>query len=157
MDKRSVTSKENGKKGGRRNGSKNTLTIMKEMELEEFQKLARQRMDALFYSQLTLALGSMSLFRIDENSNGGREHVLVTDKNEIGDILSQMHGSKSEGGVYNDVYYYISTKDPDNSALNSILDRAYGRAQQRVDHTTKGEKLPTPILDVSSDHSTKKD
>jgi hypothetical protein len=33
----------------------------------------------------------------------------------------------------------------------------YGQAPQSIDHTTKGEAMPTPILNVSSDHSHEED
>lgn len=34
----------------------------------------------------------------------------------------------------------------DVQAARELLDRAFGKAQQSIDHTTMGEKLPTPIL-----------
>ena len=39
----------------------------------------------------------------------------------------------------------------DVRAAQELLDRAYGKAQQKVDHTTKGESIQPPITWVSPD------
>ena len=44
----------------------------------------------------------------------------------------------TEGGKK---YYHITTSKPDNKAIENLLDRAFGKPQASVDHTTDGEKI----------------
>lgn len=43
-------------------------------------------------------------------------------------------------------------KQGDKSAREFLYNRAFGSPHQTVDHTSKGEKLPTPILNVSNNN-----
>ena len=135
---------ENGKLGGRPKGRRSDATIEREVARKAYQQLVLERMRPLFESQMTLARGVSYLYRIEENAKGGKEHVLVTDPDEIGDVLSQM--DEGVPGVFNDKYYYITTKTPENRAIDSMLDRVWGKSQQSIDLTTKGKELPQPIL-----------
>lgn len=124
-------SRQNGEKGGRPLGRKNDATIEKEAARKAYQQLILQRLRPLFESQMTLARGVSYMFRIEEKKNGAREHVVVTDPDEIGDILSQM--DEGSPGVFNDQYYYITTKAPENRAIDSMLDRALDKARQALE------------------------
>lgn len=139
---------ENGKLGGRPKNRKNNKTLEKEEARQLWRQMVFERLTPLFEAQMSLARGTSYLYRIEENAKGGREHVIVTDPDEIGDILSQM----DEGlpGVYNDKYYYITTKPPENRAIDSLVDRAMDKPTQHTDHTTLGKELPTPILGGAS-------
>jgi len=91
--------------------------------------------DRLFNSQLALAEGVMHLYRVDETGEGKnkrREHVLVTDPTEIKEVLDETDGA---GGVVDETYYYISTKAPDNKAIDSMLDRVFGKALTKTEIT----------------------
>jgi len=104
--------------------------------------------DRLFNSQITLAEGRSYLFRIDEVGEGKekkRRHVLVTDPTEIAKYLDgQLDGV--EPGETGD-YYYLQTKDPDNRSIDSMLDRVFGRAQQKVELTgSDGRDLIPPAI-----------
>lgn len=123
---------------GRKKGSKDASTLEKEKQFEIFRQLTLQRVKPLFEAQMNLARGVTYMFRIEEGPKGAREHVLVTDPDEIGDILAQMDGDAS--GTYNDQYYYLTTKLPDNRALDSLLDRAFGKPTQAVEITGKDGK-----------------
>src|ERR1051325_547376 len=103
-------SKENGKLGGRPPGRKNNATIEKEVAKKQFQQLVLQRIMPLFQAQMALAQGVSYLFRIEEGPKGGKEHVIVTDPDEIGDILAQMAQQETGAGQFNDKFFYISTK-----------------------------------------------
>ena len=128
--------RENGKKGGRPPGSLSKTTLEKKAALERFQARVRANIDPLFDSQLTLARGMSYLFRIDEEWEGKtkrKKHVLVTDPDEIIAYLDSQLDDVDDDGEQ--VYYYITTKDPDNHALDSLLDRTFGKAAQVIDHT----------------------
>jgi hypothetical protein len=48
-----------------------------------------QRVKPLFEAQMTLARGTSFMFRIKENpKTGGKEHILITDPDEIGDSVA---------------------------------------------------------------------
>jgi hypothetical protein len=40
----------------------------------------------------------------------------------------------------------------DVRAIEVMLDRAYGKAKQSVDHTTQGDKINVPVINVHSEH-----
>jgi hypothetical protein len=120
--------RENGKKGGRPPGSKSKTTLEKQEALKRFQERVRAHVDPLFESQLTLARGMTYLFRVDKIKRGKEiieKHVVVDDPEEIRQYL--------DDEVDEDTYYYITTKDPDNKAIDSLLDRTFGKAPQSVD------------------------
>lgn len=129
------TSRENGKKGGRPFGSKNKTTLEKQAALERFQERVRSVVDPLFDYQLTLARGQTFLYRIDKEEIGKGKYrklkpVLVTNQQEIENYLE---GLVEEGDMEDDTdpaaaYYFLTTKEPSNFAIDSLLDRTFGKA-----------------------------
>lgn len=106
--------------------------------------------DALFNAQLTLAVGSMKVFRIDEtegdNGKKKREHVHVTDADEIKALLDEHDGAP---GVVDGVYYYFQDVPPDNKAIEAMLNRALGRAAETVKHENPdGTALLSPVAEA---------
>ena len=119
--------------GGRPKGSLNKSTLEQRKVLEAFNQRVMAKADALFNAQLTLAVGSMKVFRIDEIEDGGkkrREHVHVTDADEIKALLDEHDGAP---GVVDGVYYYFQDVMPDNRAIEALLNRALGKAVDRIE------------------------
>lgn len=117
---------------GRPKGSIDETTRVKLEALENYQNRVMLHSDELFNSQYALAKGATYLIRIDEVGEGKqrkKKHVIVTDPVEIREYLD---------GEDNGNYYYITTKDPDNRALDSLLDRTFGKAAQSVALTAPG-------------------
>ena len=146
--------RENGKKGGRPKGRKNDKTIERELVLAEMKdrigKIAQRLLDA----QVSIATGQQFLYKIHTNKKGIKEKPeLITDTSTIeaylnGELNSDM---EAKGGEESDDYYYITTKEPSNYALDSLFDRTFGKARQgEVDINVR---LPKPILDVYSNDS----
>lgn len=129
-----------GKKGGvqpgsgRPKGSLNKSTLEQRKVLEAFNQRVMAKADALFNAQLTLAVGSMKVFRVDEvEGDGGkkkREHVHVTDADEIKALLDEHDGAP---GVVDGVYYYFQEVAPDNRAIEALLNRALGKAVDKIE------------------------
>lgn len=120
---------------GRPKGAKNKATLEKQKVAEAFNQRVMQKADALFNAQLTLAVGSMKVFRIDEEGEGKskkRVHTLVTDADEIKALLDEHDGSP---GVVDGVFYYFSDVPPDNKAIDSMLNRALGKPMERREHS----------------------
>jgi len=129
--------RENGKKGGRPKGSVSKETKMRLAKEKEMHNRIVKSVDALLNSQMVLAKGTSFLFKIDVNKSGNQrgKPVLVTKQKEIEEFLA---GKKEEE---KGVYYFITTDKPDNKAIDSMLDRVFGKAKQSMDLTTGGDKL----------------
>lgn len=120
---------------GRKRGGKNQATLEKQKVAEAFSQRVMAKADALFNAQLTLAIGSTKVFRIDEtigeNNKVKREHVHVTDADEIKRLLDEHDGAN---GVVDGVYYYFTDVPPDNRAIDSMLNRALGKPKETLEH-----------------------
>jgi hypothetical protein len=116
--------RENGKMGGRRKGSKNKKTLEKEAALARFQERVRAAVDPLFESQFTIAQGCTYLYFVPR---GTKQPVIVKDPVKIAlHLKGELKSSKGE-------YYFITTERPDNKAIDSLLDRTFGKAPYNVE------------------------
>jgi hypothetical protein len=116
---------------GRPKGAKNRATLEKAAVMEEFNQRVMNAADTLFNAQLKLATGSQIVFRIDrttsENGKPKEEHVHVTNPQEIKELLDEHDGGD---GLVNDHYYYFQAVPPDNRAIDSLLNRTFGKAKE---------------------------
>ena len=126
-----------GNPSGRPVGSKNKKTLEQEVVREEFRNRILLNVYDLLTAQMNIAKGSSYMYRIEETEKGKKKHVLVTDPDEIAEVLDECEGN----GVLNDNYYYITTQAPDNRALDSLLDRVFGKSKQQLDITSDGESI----------------
>jgi len=117
---------------GRPKGGENQETKRrKEIEVIMKQRILKS-VDSLITSQMTLAQGVQMLYAITTNEKGIRSKpTLITDQHLIEEFLAgELGGEKEE-------YYFITTERPDNRALDSLLDRTFGKANQST--TIKGD------------------
>lgn len=119
---------------GRPKGSKNKETL----EIDKARRALRERimrnLEPIITAQLALAKGVSYVYRIEKTYDKKDkltkvEHVLVEDPYEIKEFLDEHEGMN---GVVGEDYYYITTKAPDNRALDSLIDRLFGKARQNV-------------------------
>jgi hypothetical protein len=130
---------------GRPRHSKNPATIEREEALRQFKEKVAKNAQRLFNNQMHLAEGVSYLYRIHTNSKGVREKPeLITSTYTIEHYLS------GELDEEKDDYYFITTERPDNKAIDSMLDRTFGRAAQSIDVTSDGESL-SPINKLSDE------
>lgn len=125
--------------GGARNGAgrpaglKNPQTLEREAVLREFRQRVLTQTDSLFNAQFTLAVGSIKVYRIDEEEGEGgkkkRVHVLVTDAEEIKSVLDEHEGGS---GVVGESFYFVSDVLPDNRAIDSLMNRAFGKPTETL-------------------------
>lgn len=130
----------NGQKGGRPVGAKNKLTLERDVVFEAWRQRTYNFINNLQDSQMTLARGQMFLYRIDKEyvmTGKGKgfwrkmRPVQVQDEEEIRNFIEgEADGTNpvedsSESGS---AYYYITAKEPSNQAIDSMLDRAGGKA-----------------------------
>jgi hypothetical protein len=114
---------------GRPKGSKDRATLDREIVAEEIRQRVLNHSQELINAQLSLARGETRLIKVITEGDGKsakRKHVMVTDPNEIIQFLD----GDFEGG---EDYYYIATDKPDTRAIDSLLDRIFGRANQSIE------------------------
>lgn len=154
-----ISSKFNGKKGGRPKGTKNPETLEKEATLAAYRQLGMKNAERIFYSQLHLTLGQQFLYKIEKEfvpnkkGSGGfyrnKRPKLVTKEEEI---RTHLDGAIKNGDMDDDydpaaTYYFITTKESVYQAGDSILDRTYGKATQITELTGKDGKDLIPDSD----------
>ena len=134
---------------------KKGLKALEEITIEEIEKDFKRRVGhsahKLLNAQMSIALGTQSLYKViqgvDEKGKPTRKHVLVTDDEEIRNYLddpSMMNGED---------YYYITTKQPDNNAINSALDRLFGKASTKVVGANNPDGSDGPIKVIVANFS----
>ena len=75
------------------------------------------------------------LYKIEKDDDGNhKKPILITSQEEIERYLAGDYDESEE-------YYYITTEKPDNKAIDSLLDRTFGKAQQSVDLTSDGDRI----------------
>lgn len=124
---------------GRPKGSENPATKKKREALKEFKRRVRKNIDKLFNSQMSLAQGCSYLFCI-RTIKKGKESKRITEKVEDPETIKAYLDGDLDGNE--DEWYFISTDKPDNKAIDSMLDRVFGRAVQRNELSGKdGESI----------------
>lgn len=117
----------------RSNGSKLLANTNIQEALRRLQQRTARHSDNLWTAQYQKAVGSMMVYRIDEEEVDGkikRVHTLVTDPAEIKEVLDEGDGGAC---TVNNNYYFITDVPPDNKAIDSLLDRAFGKASQFIE------------------------
>lgn len=136
---------------GRKPGKKLKSTLEKEkVEAAINQKIFRIA-DSLIKSQAVLAKGSISIFekvRFKEGKENKSKLVLVEDLDTIMEVLEETDGC---GGVVDDRFYVILTNKPDNQAINSLMDRALGKARQNIGIDGGKEGKPIILQQIEKD------
>ena len=125
---------------GRKPGSKSPATLEREAALKAFREMVLGQVLPLFQSQLLLAKGLTYVYRVTIGERGGRsEPELVTNQDELHEAIQSISSGAGFGEIVEDVggedgealthrYYFITTKAPDNKAIDSMLDRALGKS-----------------------------
>lgn len=119
---------------GRKKGTKLPQTLEREAVLKKFNERIYKNADILFNAAKTSAIGMAFVYRIDEEEDSkgrviARKHVKVTDPDEIQEALDQI-----ENGGENEKYYYITAKEPDIRAIDSLMNRGFGRPKETIEH-----------------------
>lgn len=130
---------------GRKPGGKNKETLEREKVLAALRQRIMQKADQILNAQFTLANGMTFLYRIEKDSEGKNQKAeLVLDPEEIKTFLDEYADFGS--GTIDDSYYYITTIKPDPQVLDSMLNRAFGKPTEHVEHTgADGEPLELAI------------
>lgn len=126
---------------GRREGSKNKKTLEQDEAIHQFRERVRKNVDKLFNAQISKALGEHMLFvKVTERDSKGKTkrvyYERVEDEETIKEFLDDEDSMNDD-----EHYYYLTTRPADNKAIDSMMDRAFGRANQSMDLTSGGETI----------------
>lgn len=148
MASRSDAARVNGKKGGRPRGRKNNATLKREAVLKAMQQRIMQATDLLLDAQFSKARGQQFLYKIEKyyekvsDKEGKVRQILrakppklVESQYEIrkyieSEVLSfngEMRNNEPDAD-----YYFMTTKEPDTHAIDSLFSRTFGRSVQPV-------------------------
>ncbi len=124
---------------GRPQGKKSKATLEKEAVENALKQRIMQSADSLFNSAKSLAVGNQFLYKIETKMEGKKQvrsrPVLITDEIEINDYIDRLDRENRGEEVENEddnTYYFISTKEPDITAVRELLDRALGKPMQNI-------------------------
>lgn len=116
------------KNAGRKKGSLGKKKLEEKIFLLELRQRVMRSMGELITSQMNLAIGTQMLFVIEKNKDGTRSKPkLITNQKTIEEYLA------GELDERDDEYYFITTERADNRAIDSLLDRTFGKANIPVD------------------------
>lgn len=129
--------RENGKKGGRPKGAKSLATLEKEKVLEAVRQRIMGNAHNIINGQLSLAQGQQFLYRIDTTTDAKGNKVrskpiLVTDPDEIAAYLDGEYGD-GDSMDNEENYFYITTKEPENQAIEALMNRTFGKPVETVE------------------------
>lgn len=129
---------------GRPKGRKDGKTLEREAVKKLFDERVLRAYEPILNSQIGNAVGSQYLYKIEKEKivgpKGGisyksKKPELVTEQWEIQAYLEglikdgDMQDIRSPGATY----YYLTAKDPDNTAADSLFNRVWGRAKESVE------------------------
>jgi hypothetical protein len=156
-EKQLKAARENGKKGGRKTG-KTPAIIERDAAIKIFRDKVAKNADNLFQWQLGLAKGAQYLFRIDKewvktgSKKNGEENGFWRNKKPVlvespTEMMQYLEDELCSGDAEDDqdpgaAYYFLVAKDPSNQAIDSMLDRTFGRAKSELEVNVN---LPKPI------------
>lgn len=142
-------------RNGKRGMSKARLT--KEEAFRVVQERIIERSLKLTNAQTMLGLGTIKVFRIDAHYEYfgkikklvKEKPVLVKSDEEIIKVLDNEY-SNGEDPNYDDgdraTFYFVETKDANNQAIDSQLNRVFGKALDKLDITSGGNKIAPVIV-----------
>lgn len=121
-----------GRIGGLRKRGTTARSVVERNQLLEIAKdIVAGRTRKLIDAQTMMAMGCIKVFVvrtfIDEKGNKVKgKPVIVSDEDEIANALDHEF---AEGDTPNNEmnYYFVMTDRPDNQAINSLLDRTFGK------------------------------
>ena len=122
----------NGSKGGKkRQGKKSPRTIDREAMHMALKDRGANMAQMLLSSQTLLAMGTHTLIRIDKV---GKKEVftVVTDSDEITKVFNTF-GEVDGSGIVDEKYYFVTHKEPQNQAIDSIQNRTFGRPTESIE------------------------
>lgn len=122
---KSIVSPTNPRGAGRKPGTKNRLTILKEKKKVQMETSIAKMTDKLVNAQAIAALGTSRVVIVSIDGDGKKRLETVRDEKRIDKLLAT--------GILGTDYIILAGADPDWKAANAMLDRAYGKAKDTLE------------------------
>lgn len=132
---------------GRPPGAVNEDTRMRQEKLNEIKNRIANAANSIVNAQLGMARGSSYLFHTKWITDKSGKMVKSTERVTDPDIIeSYLNGEYDD---LQDEFYYITTKSPNNFALDSLLNRAFGKPKEtlEVQDRSQRKKIIVEIID----------
>ena len=134
-------SRRNGRKGGRRRGSKNKATIEKALHREELRRLVVAELEPMVRAQIAAAKGVSHFFM----RNDAGQFVELVDSKAIQTALNSDD---------QDTYYWIHTQNPSTPAFADLMNRALDKPkEQEFDVNVRGNMDLITRLEAGRQHA----
>lgn len=151
---------DHGKNGGARSGAgrepgkPNSNTVEIRAAKKKFQERVAQMADRLLNSQANKALGETMLF-VTYDVGTGKDKRRVTERIEDEETIIRYLDGELDGTNDNNEYYFITTKPASTQAADSLLNRAFGKATEKIEIEGgffKADKLTIQIINPETVH-----
>lgn len=145
------TNKKNGGKrpgAGRKTGSLSPENLEKALIKKHMENRIMKITDPLINAQAVLAMGQTFLYKIEKEwiktgvTKSGKENGYWRNKKPVQvetqwEIESYLEGLVEEGDMHNDqdpgaTYYYMTAKEPNNMAIDSLQNRVHGKPKETL-------------------------
>lgn len=125
---------------GRPKGGMNENTRIRMEAKKEFQRKVSKMASKLFVAQYDLAVGEKYLMVKRTSGEGKNKKTWVEIETNI-DTIQKYLEDDVESLNNDENYYYMTTKPANNMALDSLLNRAFGKPDEKLDITSDGENI----------------
>ena len=120
-----------GRGQGRKKGSKLPKTLEKLKQLEALKQRVFAMTNKLVNAQAMIALGTHKMICVHKTAEGMKAET-VRDEDRMQSFL--------DTGVYGKDYLIVVGKEPDFRAGDALLNRAYGKPTESVEHSGRDGK-----------------
>ena len=114
---------------GRPEGVENPANKVQRAAMKRFRERVNEDIDKLYNAQRVLALGHHILIKQMINPETKQRYGKAVIVNDEAEILAYFNGEYDQDHIY----YEVVAVRPMNSAIDSMLDRAYGKAKETVE------------------------
>lgn len=138
------TSRQNGKKGGRKPGTKNTATLEREAVNKAYVQKILTAANTLFEKQMELASGITYLFKTECTGRGKDRKCVykqVTNPQEMEDYLNGVYENVEKGSGEDEAYYKMTVEKPDGKVIENMLNRGLGKAINVIATIDENDKI----------------
>lgn len=127
---------------GRPKGAVSPEKKAQQKAFEDMKKKILRSQNALLRAQIGVAKGLTFLYVIRK---GSKKPQIVTDVEIIEAYLAdELENDEDE-------YYFMSTKEPDTKAIDSLIDRVHGKARQNIGLDGGDDDKPIAIQSVEEE------
>jgi hypothetical protein len=144
---KALLSPRTGKRG------KDIATLTREQALLNLQEKIIARTSKLANAQSMLGLGTIRVYRIDSHyEQFGKtkklvkhKPVIVDNDDEITAILDHEYNGAGSPDTETQ-FYFVEVQEPNNTAIDSQLNRVFGKARESIDVTSNGNSIAPVII-----------